>query len=75
MAGQWRQRLLRATIAKGFSKGFPEAYLGRSIEGRLRSQLLSNGLIIFSKLSNEVSPRTSVPLTKKVGVEFTLSVS
>ncbi len=36
---------------------------------------LSSGLMIFSNASIEVSPFTIVPLMKKLGVEFTFSVS
>ncbi len=45
-----------------------------SIE-EMRVYAFSIGSMIFWKASNEVSPRTSWPLMKNDGVEFTLSLS
>src|SRR5580693_3167738 len=43
--------------------------------GMAKHQLFNNGLIFFSNSSIEVSPLILSPLTKKVGVESTLSTS
>jgi|GEM_PF-861321 len=62
---------------KGFPRDFsvfradvPENWTGSA----RMPQLLISGLISFSKASNEVSPFTAVPLTKKNGVELTFSL-
>jgi len=88
LVAQWRGRPGRATAGGGFSQGiWAESrqirkefqYVcgvprlgGRTF--RIKSQLLSSGLMSFSKPSKEVSPFTRVPLMKKLGVELTLSL-
>ena len=84
LVAQWRGRPGRATAGGGFSQGIWaesrqihkefQCVCGTPGKGGGRPQLLSSGLISFSKPSNEVSPFTRLPLTKKLGVELTLSL-
>lgn len=84
LVAQWRGRPGRATAGGGFSQGIWaesrqihkefQYVCGAPRSGGGAFQLLSSGLISFSKPSKEVSPFTRLPLTKKLGVELTLSL-